>query len=169
MAACSSRSFGTSRPTVHNPSVKTPKRTRSTMGEIQRMGSETCRDGPQRAQLILWKSNKPTPSTSPATIANQRARSSNDPRLGRTPPRVEGTSVVVGVLDIATKFTPDRRQNNQHWQGIVAQLNNAPTPALTSIPTRHHPEGLQSRRFWPASQHNCGPLTRGRDYVNSER
>ena len=99
MAACSRRSFGTSRPTAQRASVKTQKRMRSTMGEIQMIGSETCRVGPHRAQLILWKSNRPTPSTRPAMIANQMARSRKDPRPGGDPALGDGTSVVVSVRD----------------------------------------------------------------------
>ncbi len=99
MAACSGRNFGTRRPTIHNASVKTPKRMRSTIGEIQMIGSETCSVGPQRAQLILWKSNRPTPSTRPAMSANQMARSRRDPRPGGDPALGDGTSVVVSVRD----------------------------------------------------------------------
>ncbi len=99
MAACSRRSFGTSRPAAQSASVKTQKRMRSTMGEIQMIGSETCRVGPHRAQLILWKSNRPTPSTRPAMIANQMARSRKDPRPGGDPALGDGTSVVVSVRD----------------------------------------------------------------------
>jgi hypothetical protein len=104
MAACSRRSFGTSRPAAQSATVKTQKRMRSTIGEIQMIGSETCRVGPHRAQLIRWKSSRPRPSTRPAMIANQMASSKKDPRPGGGPALGGGTSAVVSVRDTPTSL-----------------------------------------------------------------
>ena len=91
------------------PASRHENRMRSTMGEIQMIGSETCRVGPHRAQLILWNSNRPAPSTRPAMIANQMARSRKDPMRGGDPAWRGWDLSCRQRTRHSTKCTPNRR------------------------------------------------------------
>jgi hypothetical protein len=65
------RIFGKIFATIAMRATTSAKSTRSTSGEIQTMGAETCSMAPQFRQFSRWKTMRRQPSIRPAKIPNQ--------------------------------------------------------------------------------------------------